>query len=94
MTKRINDFIDLTDYHPSAYGDGILPHFEYHFKCPKCDAHFWGRKPNICECGFKHYTNEERIEFLEDAITELTESVKQLSELTETMSKYILTTKK
>lgn len=90
MSERINDFIDLTDYNPSSYGDGLPPHFEYHFQCPKCERHFWGAKPTECECGFRHFTTEERIEFLENAVMELTNSVKNLSEMMETLSKYLL----
>lgn len=81
MRKIINDFIDLTDYNPSSYGDGAPPFFEYHFQCPKCEKHFFGKRPTECECGFKHFTQEERIEFLENAVTELTQSLNDLSVL-------------
>lgn len=90
MSGRINDFIDWTDYHPSYYGDGVEPYFEYNFECPKCGKHIFGRtKPTECECGFKHYTDKERIEFLEDAVTELTTRLSELTKLVADLSKIV-----
>ena len=84
MTKRINDFIDVTDYHPTAQ-DGYEPPIIKTYQCPKCSTLFFEECPKKCSCGFEHLTKEERIEFLEDTVEMLTKSLSELTEMVVTL---------